>query len=120
MSEGPGPDVIEGIFLDQSHEFWGIPKPEGIDDDDRYEGLLLMEPRSEYDRCIVGIVERFKDRFVLYDRDCVLDAVRAGMGGDDRDDEQSDLDALEHFEFNILGGWHGEATPGFLEGERWQ
>jgi len=23
-------------------------------------------------------------------------------------------DAIEYYEFNQLGGWHGEKTPGFL------
>ena len=28
--------------------------------------------------------------------------------------DMEDEEALEFFEFNILGGWHGEGTPCFI------
>jgi hypothetical protein len=105
---------VEGIFIETSHEFWGIPIPENIDDDPRYEGLLLLEPREMYDKCIVGVVRRFNDRFVLYNQDCVLGAMAESMIPDGGD---AWTEAVEFFEYNTIGAWVGEHTPGFLEGE---
>jgi hypothetical protein len=69
------------------------------------EELLLMEPRSDYDACVLGIGERFNARFVVYDRECVMRVLQAEMSEDD---------AEEWFSFNILGAWVGDGTPGFL------
>ena len=82
--------------------------------------LLLMEPREVYDACIVGIVQRFTDEFVVYSRAKVL-AAMVEMGGDanpeagDDPDYPPDLAARDYFEFNVVGSWVGEATPGYLE-----
>lgn len=108
---------VDGIFIETAHEFWGIPIPQNIDDDPLYEGLLLLEPRDMYDKCIVGVVRRFNDTFVLYDEQCIIDQLVA----EDPDDPSlpygegdAGSRAREHYEFNIVGGWVGEATPGFL------
>lgn len=100
----------------ESRPFLGIPIPtsEEIDNDPQYADLLLLEPRSMYDQCIVGVVRRFNDRFVLYSQDCVLNAMTESMipeGGD------AWTEAVEFFEYNTIGAWVGEHTPGFLEGE---
>jgi hypothetical protein len=87
-----------------------------IEDAEAFDGLLLLEPRSEYDRCIVGVAERFHDRFVLYDRSCVLDVIAAGIPDSEEDKFEQ---AIEHFEFNVIGGWVGEHTPAFLETDDW-
>ena len=68
--------------------------------------LLRLEPRDQFDPCIVGIVERFNQTYVLYDKEKVLEALQA--------DGLSEEDAMEHFGFNIAGAWVGDATPGFL------
>lgn len=89
--------------------------------DELANGLHVLEPRDQFDPCIVGIVERFNDTFVLYDRKCVLESIAAGiMEGFELDEDPEDFDshpdqeALEHYEFNIRGGWIGDDTPGFL------
>lgn len=79
-----------------------------VDDfaDDNELELLLLEPRSAFDSCIVGIVERFHSTFVLYDKEKIIEAlVRDGLNYDE---------AIEHFDFNMNGGWYGEGTWGFL------
>ena len=89
------------------------------DQDERFDGLLLLEPRSEFDQCILGVAERFNDRFVLYSRKCVIDqlvmdeepSVAAEADEDQQDPHES---AMEHYSFNILGSFVGETTPGFL------
>ena len=78
-------------------------------DEERYEGLLVLEPRETFDDCILGIVQRFHDRFVLYSRKCVIEKLM------DETDEEPHLSAIEHFEYNIVGGWVGDTTPGLLE-----
>lgn len=77
--------------------------------------LMLMEPREQFDPCIVGVVERFHDRFVLYSRKKVLASlVEEATGATDDEDYDPATEALEHYEFNIIGGWVGEHTPAFL------
>ena len=81
-----------------------------VHDHDECE-CLRLEPRAQFDPAIVGVVKRFHSTFLLYDLDAVVALLVAeGM---------SEEEAIEHFEFNIIGGWVGEGTPGFLvkEGE---
>ena len=69
------------------------------------EDLLAMDG---YDDCVVGVMERFgMEPILLYDKAKVIDKLIA----EGRDDKQS---ALEYYEFNQLGAWHGDKTPGFL------
>jgi hypothetical protein len=110
------PGSFESIYIETAHEFWGIPvkTSQEIDDDDHYEGLLLLKPREMYDKCIVGVVRRFNDRFVLYNQDCVLAAMAESMIPDGGD---AWTEAVEFFEYNTIGAWVGEHTPGFLESD---
>lgn len=83
------------------------------------EDVLLMEPRSEYDKCLVGIVERFNSMFVVYSKKCVMEYLVSEATDDpsdpDRDtDYPPELAAIEHYQFNIVGGWLGEGTPAFM------
>ena len=102
-----------------SHDALLIPVPSP--DTEQFEGLLLMEPREQYDRCIIGVVQRFNDRFVLYDRKCIIDVIVAEIQSDpdymDEPDYDAQTQAEEHYSFNIVGGYVGEHTPGFLEEE---
>ena len=71
------------------------------------EEALLMEPRSEYDDCIIGVGHRFSDGpLAIYSYERVIAVLRA----DDMDEE----DAVEWFDFNIIGGWNGPGTPIFV------
>lgn len=66
--------------------------------------LLTMDG---YDDCIIGVAQRFNEWFVVYDREKILKKLeRDGMSEDE---------ALEFHEFNQAGGWHGSATPAFLD-----
>tara|TARA_R110000824_G_scaffold241573_2_gene430308 strand:- start:2077 stop:2436 length:360 start_codon:yes stop_codon:yes gene_type:complete len=69
------------------------------------EGALVMDG---FDDCVVGVLERFgMERVLLYDKDLVIQKLI-----DDGIDSYEG--ALEFYEYNQLGGWHGEQTPGFL------
>ena len=67
---------------------------------------LLMEPRDQYDSCLVGVGYRFHDGpLAVYDIDRVLSVLG---------EEMSEGDAQEWFEYNTLGAWVGEGTPIFV------
>jgi len=61
-----------------------------------------------YDDCVTGILERFgMEPIVLYDKEKVIQQlINEGSDGYQ--------EALEYYEFNQVGGWHGDKTPGFL------
>lgn len=67
-----------------------------IDDwaDETDSSVAVMEPRSTFDPCILGVVEVGDDVVVLYDREAVIGAMRADMNLD-RDD------AIDWYEFNM-------------------
>lgn len=67
------------------------------------EALLL----DGFDEAIVGYVERIgTDPVVTYDKNKIIEILeREGLTYEE---------ALEHFDYNIIGSWLGEATPFFL------
>jgi hypothetical protein len=70
------------------------------------EDALVM---NGYDDCVVGVLERFgMNNIILYDKQRVIEKImKESPGG-------SYEEAVEYYEFNQLGGWHGDGTPGFL------
>ena len=61
-----------------------------------------------FNDAIMGIVQRCgQDDVVLYDTDTVIEGLMNGDG-------MSYEEAVEYFEFNILGAWMGEGTPAFF------
>ena len=69
------------------------------------ENALIMDG---YDDCVGGVQERFgMEAIVLYDKAKVIDKLIE----DGCDDYEG---AVEYYEYNQLGGWHGDKTPGFL------
>lgn len=68
------------------------------------EGAVLM---TGYDDCAVGVLERFgTPPIIIYDKDKVIAKLV--------EDGATYHEAEEYYEYNQLGGWHGERTPGFL------
>mgnify|MGYP003647554403 FL=1 len=65
--------------------------------------------KADYlDDAILGIARRCgQTDIIAYDVNKIIDIL---MTRDNMDDEE----AMEFFEFNILGGWHGEGTPCFI------
>ena len=69
------------------------------------ESALVMDG---YDDCVIGVMERYgMAPIVIYDKASVIQRLM---------DEGCDSyeGALEYYEFNQLGGFHGPKTPGFL------
>lgn len=60
-----------------------------------------------HDNAIIGIVRKFNDYSVLYDKNIVIDNIKK--------DGCSQEEAEEFFEFNIIGAYLGENTPVFTE-----
>ena len=71
-----------------------------------YPDLLVLDPEY-FDDAIIGLVQRIGLDVVCYDKDKVLEllCVKEGMTYED---------AIEHFDFNIIGSWVGDTTPVFL------
>ena len=64
-----------------------------------------------FDDCIIGVLERFgMDSIVLYDKQKVIEKLMAPLAGFPATEEE----ALEYYEYNMLGSWIGERTPGFV------
>lgn len=69
------------------------------------EALLL--PRAEYDHCMVGIGYRFNAvPLAVYDIERVLQVLEK--------DGMTEEEAIEWYEYNIIGGWVGDGTPIFI------
>lgn len=60
-----------------------------------------------FDEALIGIVTRCgQPTIVVYDRDkCHELLVAQGL---------SDEEAIEHFEYNVVGSWVGKRTPAYL------
>jgi hypothetical protein len=81
--------------------------PENIEDLLAENDAYLLEPRDEYDSCIVGIGYRFSTGpLAVYSIPRTL-KVMEGWGMDEEE-------APEFFDFNTLGAWIGEGTPFFI------
>ena len=81
-------------------EIMGILEDAGVD-------AMALDPREEYDSCIAGIGWRTaSDPVLIYDRAKILEFLQT---------EMTEEDAIEHYEFNIVGSWVGDGTPIFVE-----
>lgn len=70
------------------------------------EGPIVYPDLAE---AYVGMIYRFGmlDPIVCYDMDRVLEIYMA--------DGSSEEEAIEHFEYNVIGTWAGDGTPCFLK-----
>lgn len=71
--------------------------------DEFAEGAVILEG---FDNCIIGIVEEFAvGQRILYSKEKIINELCKDMTLDE---------ALEYYDFNILGGYFGEQNPIFL------
>ena len=67
---------------------------------------------DEFDAAFVGFGWQFNvGPVVVYDQERVMEILVANGDGESEDPE---MDALEHFNFNVIGAYVGERTPIFL------
>ena len=68
-----------------------------------YEGLLFADG---FDEAIIGVAERIgMEPVVAYDTNKIIEILSRDMTEDE---------AVEYFEFNVLGAYVGERTPVFI------
>ena len=68
-----------------------------------YEGLLFADG---FDDAIIGVAERIgMEPVVAYDTNKIIEILSRDMTEDE---------AVEYFEFNVLGAYVGERTPVFI------
>ena len=68
---------------------------------------MTMLKADGYDKAVIGIAERSgSDRVIAYDANkCIEILKQQGM---------SDTEAVEYFEYNVLGAYMGPGTPVFV------
>ena len=75
------------------------------------ESMLFLgtdEGQERFEDAIIGIAYRFGTQpVVAYDMDKVIQVFKEDM--------PDETDALEYFEFNVIGAWMGDGTPIFIE-----
>ena len=76
---------------------------EYILESDQYEGVVLCDDMEE---AFIGLGEQFSNPpIAVYDREKCIEILARDMTYEE---------AVEYFEFNIIGAWVGEQTPMFL------
>ena len=74
---------------------------------DDYPYLPVLEPRSTFNKCIVGIVERINLTCICYDTSKIIEALM-------EDSEMTYHGAWEFYEYNIQDAYMGIHSPVFL------
>lgn len=86
------------------------------------EALLLP---NQYNKAIIGMASRINfGPVVAYDVEKLIEILATEMEVDEDDIEEFGSEeaakafrAREHYEYNIIGGYHGEMMPIFVETE---
>jgi len=59
-----------------------------------------------FEAAVIGVVRRFNDTFILLNEEmCIEILVNDGMVHEE---------AVEYFEYNVIGAWMGSDTPAYL------
>lgn len=73
--------------------------------------MMRLEPADHYDEAIIGVASRCGHEDILaYDADLIIQLLM--------NDGMTEEDAVEHFEYNVIGSWVGEGTPIFVSANR--
>ena len=70
-----------------------------------YDGLMIMD---YFENGIIGVIKG------IGNEDKVCYSYKKVIAKLMREDEMSEEDAIEHFEYNMIGAYVGEHTPVFL------
>ena len=74
---------------------------------ERYPDLIVLEPRSLFNPCIIGVVQRINLECLCYDTSKIIIALM-------RDMKIDQFEAWEYYGYNIEGSFIGEHSPVFL------
>lgn len=66
---------------------------------------LTLEPRDQFDKCIVGVT--YNGDKVVYSAELVIQALM-------EDSEMTEEEALDYFEYYVIGSYMGDGTPIFI------
>ena len=70
-------------------------------------GDLLFMTEAEFDEAIIGVAERIgMEAVVAYDTDKIIEILSRDM---------TEEEAVEYFDFNIIGAYVGERTPIYIK-----
>ena len=72
---------------------------------EQYPELLVADG---FDEAILGVSQQFNSLSVAYDRNKCIEILMTR-------DNMTQLEAVEYFEFNVVGSYVGEHTPSFIE-----
>ena len=72
---------------------------------------LLLEPREVFDQFLIGL--EYEGKKFIYNGDQILEYL-IQEAKEAQDTEDPELNALDHFHFNILGSYMGPGTPIFI------
>ena len=70
---------------------------------EEYPDLIILDG---FDEAIIGVVERIGLLAVCYDKSKIIKILMRDM---------NEIQAIEYYEFNILGAYMGEHTPVYLD-----
>tara|TARA_Y100000310_G_scaffold201530_1_gene201631 strand:+ start:878 stop:1162 length:285 start_codon:yes stop_codon:yes gene_type:complete len=72
-----------------------------------------------FEGAFIGICERFGMQPVAaYDRDKCIEIIIERSGPNELTDEEAYMEAVEFFDFNVIGAWVGDLTPVFVTRKR--
>jgi len=74
---------------------------------DQYPELLVLDPEY-FDEAILGVIHDFNRTAVCYSESKIIELLM-------KEDGMDYDEAIEYYQFNILGAWMGEDTPMYLE-----
>ena len=72
-----------------------------------YPDALLLDPEY-FDDAIVGIIHDFNRTAVCYSESKIIELLMS-------EDKMDYDEALEYYQYNILGAWMGDWSPMYLE-----
>ena len=78
-------------------------------DNDLDGDVVLLEP-AYFDQAIIGLTSRVGGALWVVNYDSAK-CVQLLMENEGLDEDE----AIDHFEYNVMGGWYGEKTPYFTE-----
>jgi len=87
-----------------------------LEEAERWE-VLVLEPRSTFDRALIGVVlTRPDDQWPRQtDTPCAQYSISRCIQALVEDDGMEEQGAREFLHFNTMGAWVGEGTPTFLD-----
>jgi len=70
-----------------------------------FPNMVRLEPHDKFDKAIIGVVERINLHVLCYDVAHLLLILQEDMSEDE---------AQEYFDYNIMGSWMGDHTPVYM------